>query len=143
MLVADILRVKGRKVVTVHPQESLRSVVALFLEHRIGAVVILSPTGWVEGILSERDIVRGVAQHGVAALDKTAGETMTRRVVTCREGDNVHHLMESMTEGRFRHVPVVEKGTLVGIVSIGDVVKERLHAYEAEAQAMRDYITTA
>lgn len=143
MLVADILRVKGRAVITVSPQESLRAIVTLFMEHRIGAVVVLDPSGRVEGILSERDIVRAVARHGATALDRAAGEIMTRRVVTCREGDNVHHLMESMTEGRFRHVPVVEKGALVGIVSIGDVVKERLHAYEAEAQAMRDYITTA
>ena len=143
MLVSDILKAKGRDVITGSPGETLREIAALLSEHRIGAVLVVNPGGRVEGILSERDIVKAVAREGAKALELSASEVMTRRVVSCREGDTIDYLMERMTEGRFRHLPVIEAGALVGLVSIGDVVKRRLQTYEVETQAMREYIAMA
>jgi CBS domain-containing protein len=143
MLVSDILRGKGRDVVTASPEKSLGQIVALLSERRIGALVVLGASGNVEGIISERDIVKAIARDGAKALERPASESMTRRVVSCRETDTVQSLMERMTEGRFRHVPVLDGDVLAGIVSIGDVVKHRLMDYETETQAMREYITHA
>ena len=143
MLVSDILKAKGRDVITGSPGETLREIAALLSEHRIGAVLVVNPGGRVGGILSERDIVKAVAREGAKALELSASEVMTRRVVSCREGDTIDYLMERMTEGRFRHLPVIEAGALVGLVSIGDVVKRRLQTYEVETQAMREYIAMA
>ena len=110
---------------------------------RIGAVVVTAPGTAVIGIVSERDVVRMLAQHGPSALSRGIDECMTRNVVTCRETDTVDELMSRMTQGRFRHLPVVEGGELAGIISIGDVVKHRVAEVELEASAMRDYITAA
>jgi CBS domain-containing protein len=140
MHVAAILKVKGRAVETVSSSDTLREVVRRLTAHRIGAVVVTAPGVAVTGIVSERDIVRVLAQHGPDALSWTAAEVMTRDVVTCTEVDTIDELMARMTEGRFRHLPVVEGGKLVGLVSIGDVVKHRVAEIELEASAIRDYI---
>ena len=143
MTVSIILAGKGRDVVTIEPNASLASAVALLAEKRIGAVLILGADRRIAGILSERDIVRSLAERGADALDEPVSQTMTRKVSTCNESETVANIMESMTDGKFRHVPVVDQGRLVGIVSIGDVVKHRLHEMERESAAMRDYILTA
>lgn len=143
MTVSTILGEKGREVVTIEPGASLAAVAKLLAEKRIGTVLILGADRHLIGIISERDIVQALAARGAAALDEPVSRTMTRRVETCNEGETIGSIMERMTEGKFRHVPVVEQGRLVGIVSIGDVVKHRLQEMERESAAMRDYILTA
>ena len=143
MTVSTILGEKGREVVTIEPGASLAAVAKLLAEKRIGTVLILGADRHLVGIISERDIVQALAARGAAALDEPVSRTMTRRVETCNEGETIGSIMERMTEGKFRHVPVVEQGRLVGIVSIGDVVKHRLQQMERESAAMRDYILTA
>lgn len=143
MHVAAILREKGRAVETVRASDSLAEVVHRLTAKRIGSVVVCAPGDGVTGIVSERDIVRMIALHGAEALSRKVADVMTRNVVTCRETDTVDELMSRMTLGRFRHLPVVENGELVGIISIGDVVKHRVAEVELEASAMRDYITAA
>jgi CBS domain-containing protein len=143
MSVARILSEKGSSVVTIQPNRSLDDAIHLLAEKRIGAVVVAETDGIVLGILSERDIMRALAQSGAAAFDAPVASHMTRQVTSCARSATVEDLMQIMTEGRFRHVPVVEDGHLVGLVSIGDVVKRRIAAVEAEHQAMRDYITMA
>jgi CBS domain-containing protein len=143
MTVKAILVGKGYAVQTIQPDATLEEAAVVLDARRIGALVVSGADGRVAGVLSERDIVRRLAQHGAAALDQTVGEAMTRRVATCQEGDTVGELMEQMTHGKFRHVPVVEDDRLIGIVSIGDVVKYRLGQFEFEAGAMREYIQTA
>jgi CBS domain-containing protein len=143
MTVSIILAGKGRDVVTIEPTASLAAAVALLAEKRIGAVLILGADRRITGILSERDIVRALAEHGAAALDEAVSSAMTRRVSTCHDNETVSSIMERMTSGKFRHMPVVDQGRLVGIVSIGDVVKHRLHEMERDSAAMRDYILTA
>ena len=112
----------------------------LLAERRIGAVVILGADHRIVGILSERDIVRTLAEHGPTALHQPVGQVMTRDVQTCSEADTIESLMGRMTTGKFRHMPVVEQGKLIGIVSIGDVVKSRVEEMEHDAAALRDYI---
>jgi CBS domain-containing protein len=143
MTVSIILAGKGREVVTIEPGASLAAAVALLAEKRIGAVLILGPDRRIAGILSERDIVRALAERGAAALEEPVSRTMTRKVSTCNESETVANIMETMTEGKFRHLPVVDQGRLVGMISIGDVVKHRLHEMERDSAAMRDYILTA
>ena len=143
MTVKTIMSRKGSNVVTIEPTATLKSAVATLAEHRIGAVIITGADRQVAGILSERDIVRALAQRGAAALEETVGQIMTRKVVTCTESDTVGNIMELMTGGKFRHLPVVERSRLVGIISIGDVVKYRLEEMEQESKALRDYILTA
>ena len=116
---------------------------ALLAERRIGAVLILGADRRIIGILSERDIVRALAERGTAALDEPVSRTMTREVETCTESETVATIMERMTGGKFRHMPVVEQGRVIGLVSIGDIVKHRLGEMERESAAMRDYIQTA
>ncbi len=143
MTVSMILAAKGRNVVSVEPSASLSSAVALLAEKRIGAVAVLGVDCRIVGILSERDIVRALAERGAGALDAPVSQIMTRKVSTCTETETIPSIMERMTEGKFRHVPVVDQGRLVGIVSIGDVVKHRLQQMESDSAAMRDYILTA
>jgi len=143
MTVRAILSRKGNDVITIEPTVTLSAAVKTLAEHRIGAVVVVGPDAQVAGILSERDIVRALAQRGPAALEEPVGQVMTRKVVTCAESDTVAELMERMTQGRFRHVPVVERGRLVGLVSIGDIVKHRLQEMEQESNALKEYILTA
>jgi CBS domain-containing protein len=142
MTVAHILNDKGRDVVTAGPDTSLADVARILSERRIGAVVIVEGEA-IRGILSERDIVLALAKHGAEALRKPASECMTERVVSCRPEDTILDVMQKMTSGRFRHLPVVERGRLTGIVSIGDVVKRRIAEVEQEAEQIREYIATA
>ena len=140
MIVKNILVGKRGDVVTIEPNADLAAAVKLLAERRIGAVVILGADHRIVGILSERDIVRVLAEHGPTVLNEPVGQVMTRDVKTCSEDDTVESLMGRMTAGKFRHMPVVEQGKLIGIVSIGDVVKNRVEEIEHEAAALRDYI---
>lgn len=130
MTVSTILAGKGRDVVTIDPGANLADAAQLLTKKRIGAALIVGADHRVVGIISERDIVRALAERGAAALAESVSQTMTRKVETCNESEPVSNIMERMTEGKFRHVPVVDQGRLVGIVSIGDVVKHRLHQME-------------
>ncbi len=143
MHVAEILDTKGYSVVTLKPNNTLADAAHLLVDRGIGTVVVTSGDDIILGILSERDIVRAVSKLGASALDAQISEHMTKAVKTVVKSDRVRSLMERMTEGRFRHMPVVENGRLCGIISIGDVVKSRLGELEAEASAMRDYIASA
>ena len=143
MTVETILAQKGRSVATFDPARTLGEAARELSSRRIGAVVIVDGDMTVLGILSERDIVRAVAKRGSAALDEPVREHMTGRVVTCKGQAGINDVMQLMTDGKFRHIPVVEDGRLAGIVSIGDVVKQRLAEIEAESQALREYIATA
>ena len=141
MHVAAILKEKGRAVETAGLQTTVMDVAARLSARRIGAIVITAADGSIAGIISERDVIRVIGQHGASALDWPVSEAMTRTVQTCRESDTIDTLMSVMTARRFRHLPVLENGQLVGIVSIGDVVKHRVAEVEHEATMMRDYIT--
>ncbi|WP_296576013.1 CBS domain-containing protein [Phreatobacter sp.] len=143
MNVKSILDAKGRAVATIDPDATLAAAAHLLAEMRIGAVVVTGAGHSVAGILSERDIVRSLSDHGAKALDRSVADTMTRKVITCGEQDSLSQLMESMTDGKFRHLPVVEGGRLVGIISIGDVVKRRLAEIEREHNALKEYVTNA
>jgi CBS domain-containing protein len=142
MTVSTILADKGREVVTIAPGASLADAVQLLAVKRIGSALILGADRRVVGIISERDIVQALAERGAAVLTEPVSQAMTREVETCNESESICNIMERMTEGKFRHVPVVDRGRLVGIVSIGDVVKHRLNEMERESSLMRDYIQT-
>lgn len=147
MNVRSILAAKkanlGGDVVCIEPTANLATAAQLLAARRIGAVLIRGAGGRLSGILSERDIVRALSEHGAAALDLPVGQVMTRNVTTCGEDDTCASIMERMTAGKFRHMPVVAKGQLIGLVSIGDVVKQRVEEIEDESEALRDYIRTA
>ena len=143
MTVKAILSRKGGDVVTIAPTAQLAEAVKLLAARRIGAIVITGPGERVAGILSERDIVRVLAERGTAVLDEQVGAVMTRNVVTCTGVETVTAIMERMTAHRFRHLPVVEQNKLIGIISIGDVVKRRVEEIERESKALREYIATA
>jgi CBS domain-containing protein len=143
MTVKSILDEKGRDVVTLGPSSTLAGAVGLLAEKRIGAAVVTDEAGRILGILSERDIVRAIGQSGAAALGMEVREAMTAKVTTCRETHTVNHVMEVMTRGRFRHLPVEKNGRLDGIVSIGDVVKRRIETAVREVDQIREYIATA
>lgn len=143
MTVKAILSRKGSDVVTADPNATLAEAVRILAARRIGAVVVTGADRRIVGILSERDVVRVLGDKGPSALDLPIAEVMTRKVTTCSMRDTVAELMERMTEGKFRHVPVLDEGRLAGIVSIGDVVKWRVHEIEDESDALRDYIRTA
>jgi CBS domain-containing protein len=143
MTVRSLLDRKGDLVTTIEPTATLAAAAKVLGERRIGALVVTGPDHHIMGIISERDIVRAVGEQGARALETSVGETMTRKVVTCTRDDTIVAVMERMSEGKFRHVPVVEQGRLAGIISIGDVVKSRLEDMERESAALRDYIRTA
>jgi CBS domain-containing protein len=143
MTVSQILSRKGRNVLAIEPTATLAAAVETLGRHRIGALVVTGADRRIVGIISERDIVRVLAEKGPAVLAAPVAETMTRKVVTCADSDTIVEVMEQMTAGKFRHVPVVEQGRLAGIISIGDVVKARLEELEHEQNALRDYIRTA
>jgi CBS domain-containing protein len=143
MTVATILAAKGRDVMTIEPSASLAAASRLLAEKRIGAVLILGADRRIVGILSERDIVRAIAERGADVLNEPVSVAMTRKVSTCNETELVSKVMERMSEGKFRHMPVVDQGQPVGMISIGDVVKHRLQAMEQDSVAMRDYILTS
>jgi CBS domain-containing protein len=140
MTVKAILSLKGCDVATIEPAASLATAAEVLAERRIGALVVMDSANRLAGILSERDIVRALAERGAAALDERLDQAMTRSIVTCTEAMTVSEIMKRMTVGKFRHVPVVEFGRLVGIVSIGDVVKYRLETMQHESQSMREYV---
>jgi CBS domain-containing protein len=142
MTVRAILDTKGHQILSVEPDAKLSVAVKLLSERRIGAVLAMSG-GRIEGILSERDIVRVLGERGAAVLDEPVSVVMTRKVVSCREKDTVSSIMERMTTGKFRHLPVVEDDKVVGLISIGDIVKWRVKEFENEQEALRDYIKTA
>lgn len=142
MTVRAILDAKGRQVETIGADAKVLTAVKTLAERHIGALLVLAG-GNIEGIISERDIVRELGERGPGILDEPVSSVMTAKVMTCRRSDTVSWLMERMTEGKFRHLPVVEDGQVIGIVSIGDVVKHRVMEYETEQEALRDYIKTA
>ena len=141
MTVKAILALKGGEVLTIEPTTNLAAAAKLLAERKIGALVVTGADRRVIGIVSERDIVQELAAHGAASLDLPLTDVM--KVSTCTMSDTISSVMERMTEGKFRHLPVVEQGRLAGIVSIGDVVKHRLQQMEQEQSALRDYIQTA
>ena len=143
MTVKRILASKGGEVLTIEPTAVLATAAKLLSERRIGALVVTGADRRIVGIISERDIVRALSEHGADALAQPVGQVMTRDVTTCGEDDSVASIMERMTAGKFRHLPVVAEGELVGLISIGDVVKQRVEEIESESEAMRDYIRTA
>jgi CBS domain-containing protein len=143
MTVKAILAAKGGDLVTIEPNTKVLAASQLMAERRIGALVVTGADRRLVGIVSERDIVQRLAVDGAATLDLPLTEVMTRKVMTCNPADTVSSVMERMTEGKFRHLPVLDQGRLAGIISIGDVVKHRLEGMEREQSALRDYIQTA
>ena len=144
MQIKHILVVKGRDIVAIESGATLADAASLLARKRIGAVIVRDEGGSLAGILSERDVVRAVAKQGADALEQPVSSYMTREVATCCEADTVDGLMEMMTRGRFRHVPVVDdREGLIGIVSIGDVVKSRIEETVREAATLREYISAA
>ena len=142
MTVRAILDTKGHQIMSVPPDAKMSEAIKLLSERRIGAVLVMSE-GRIEGILSERDIVRVLGERGAAVLEEPVSAVMTRKVVSCRPNDTVSAIMEMMTLGKFRHLPVLEGESVVGLISIGDVVKWRVQEYETEQEALRTYIKTA
>ncbi|GAA0772436.1 CBS domain-containing protein [Roseibium denhamense] len=143
MTVAAILSGKGHETITAHKDSPLIEICETLAKHKIGAVVVCNGDMEIEGIVSERDIVRVLGTQGSSALNSPVSSVMTKEVVTCSEENSVNEVMARMTQGRFRHVPVVKDGKLTGVISIGDVVKHKIAQVELEAEQMRSYITTA
>jgi CBS domain-containing protein len=142
MTVKHILAEKGGEVFTLAPSAPVMDALKTMADHNVGALVVATPDKVIKGILSERDVVRGLGRTGRDILDKTVADLMTAKVRTCTEEATVPELMELMTKGRFRHLPVERDGKLVGIISIGDVVKRRIEEIEREAEDIRSYITS-
>lgn len=142
MNVAGILKVKGSDVITTSPSDSIAAVSNILGEKRIGAVLVVDGSGKLCGVLSERDIVRGLSESGDGCLKLLASDLMTSDLVTTSPSETIDNVMALMTEKRIRHLPVLEDGMLAGFISIGDVVKSRMDEVEREAAALRDYIAT-
>ena len=140
MHVEGLLRAKGDAVVVIASQATVRELVDRLAQHRVGALVVSDDGHHVDGIVSERDVVASLAEHGTGLLDHTVSDIMTSEVVTCVPSTTVDQLMSLMTERRMRHVPVVVDGSLAGIVSIGDVVKDRIRDLEVETETLHEYI---
>jgi CBS domain-containing protein len=143
MHVKNILSAKGSHVISIEPTATVANAARTLAQHKIGALLVLGPDRRIIGILSERDVVRVLAEQGAAALAQPLAQVMTRKVFTCSPSETIGVIMERMTAGKFRHVPVVEQDQVVGMVSIGDVVKYRLQEMEHESAALRDYIQSA
>lgn len=141
MLVADILKSKGIDIFSVTSDESVVTAIALLCTKKIGAVLVMDGQGDIRGILSERDLIRAMNTHGKSLFEKKVGELMTTEVVTCSPQDPIAAIMGMMTAQRFRHVPVINEGRLVGMISIGDVVKSRIEEAQSEVEALRLYIS--
>jgi CBS domain-containing protein len=142
MTVRAILDSKGHQIQSVQPDAKLSAAIKLLSEKKIGAVLVME-RGRIEGILSERDIVRVLGERGAAVLEEPVNAVMTRKVISCKPSDTVGAIMEMMTSGKFRHLPVIDDSRVVGLISIGDIVKWRVREYESEQEALRDYIKTA
>ncbi|BBZ22540.1 CBS domain-containing protein [Mycolicibacter hiberniae] len=140
MRIADVLRNKGAAVVTIHPEATVMELLAGLAEHNIGAMVVIGSEG-LEGVASERDVVRQLHVHGASLLARPVSAIMTRVVATCTKADTADDVSILMTEHRARHIPVLDSGRLAGIVSIGDVVKSRMEELQAEQAALRSYIS--
>ncbi len=140
MTIAHILQDKPQRMITVGPEQTLRQAAEVLGRERIGALLVLKPNGDIAGILSERDIVRAVGADGAAVLERPVAETMTKDVTCCAPDDSIDSAMALMTERRFRHLPVRQGGRVVGMISIGDVVKKKVEDAEAESQSLREYI---
>ena len=143
MFVSQILNEKGRDVITISHQASVIDACSTLGTHKIGAVVVVDDGKKILGILSERDIVRALNASGKTALDKGVDELMTREVIVCSEHDSIDDVMGKMSAGRFRHLPVVNEGQLNGLISIGDVVKNKIALAEQEAEQIKSYISSA
>ena len=141
MSVSHILKQKGRNVITALPADTVKQVAEILGAKRIGAIVVSSGNGAIDGIVSERDVVRAIGEHGAAALDKPASSIMTKNVRSCSDDDSEMELMAVMTQHRIRHLPVVTAGKLSGMISIGDVVKFRIEQIERDAADMKAYIS--
>lgn len=142
MNVAAILKYKGSDVFTTTPDTTLIEVIRMLRERRIGGMVVCDAKGAIAGIVSERDVVRTLAENDPSVLDMPVSGCMTKKVICCHRADTIDHVMSEMTAGRFRHLPVLENEQLAGLISIGDVVKFKIAEAEMEAAAMRDYIAT-
>jgi CBS domain-containing protein len=140
MFVSDILAQKGGLVFTVTPGTTVAQAAQHLSTRRIGSVLVMDGTNTIAGIVSERDVVRAMARHGAGALDLEVRQVMTRDVVTCHPDDPIERIMGLMTAGRFRHLPVEDRGELIGLISIGDVVKARLEETQHETEALKAYI---
>lgn len=143
MRVSSIMKSKSGPVEMIAPDGVVHQAALKLRGKGIGSLIVSSDGQTIEGIISERDVLRGLADHGAIVLDMKVRELMTSEVITCAPDDDVETLMSLMTENRVRHLPVAEDGKLIGIISIGDVVKQRLTALRAEAEAMRSYITSS
>ena len=143
MYVRNVLQHKGHDIISVAPDNSLQEVAKTLRENKIGAVLVCEKAGRMCGVLSERDIIIAIAKHGGVILEGKVAEFMTEGVYTCSLDDKIKTVMEQMTRRRVRHLPVVEDGNVVGMISIGDVVKQRMAETEAESEALKTYITTA
>lgn len=142
MSVELILKIKGSDVVSVGPEDSIEATASLLSARKIGAVIVKDRDGAVVGVLSERDVVRGIAQFGAAALARPVKDLMTGKVVSCRLQDSVTDVLGRMTDRRIRHLPVIEDGKLMGMISIGDAVKQRIDEALLEADELKRYIAT-
>lgn len=142
MSVVEILNEKGHDVITAKAGDSVESVSQILAEKKIGAVMIIGGDGDVCGICSERDIVRLIAKHGASALNKNISDCMTKNIIFSEEADSINTVMEKMSEGRFRHLPIMKNNKLVGIISIGDVVKRKIEQVERDAEELKRYIAT-
>jgi CBS domain-containing protein len=143
MTVKSILAEKGTEVLTVGKDTLVGEAVTLLAKHRIGALVVTDPSGAIRGIISERDIIRHIAEDGTEALNQKVATVMTANVKVCTESHTINDVMEIMTRGRFRHMPVERAGKLIGVISIGDVVKRKIEETEREAEQIKQYIATA
>jgi len=140
MHVSAVIKRKGNTIVTITADQTISAAANLLTVNRIGAVLVVDREGGIVGIISERDIIRGVSEHGAKVLDHPVEQLMTREVQTCRPGDTIADIMGVMTRQRIRHLPVMEDGKLQGIISIGDVVKQRLDETELEVETLRGYV---
>jgi CBS domain-containing protein len=140
MTIASILHGKPHRLISVAPDDSLQQAAEVLTRERIGALLVLKPNGDIAGIISERDIVRAVGLKGADVLGRPVAELMTKDVICCTPEDTVDQAMAMMTERRFRHLPVRQAGKIVAMLSIGDVVKQKVEEAEAESQSLREYI---
>jgi len=140
MHVAAVLKRKGNRIVSAAPADTVAAIARLLTEHRIGAVLVVEEDGRPVGILSERDIVRAIARDGAGALSRPASDLMTRELITGQPTDTVADLMAVMTDRRIRHIPILEEGRIVGVISIGDVVKARIDDAELEVESLRGFV---
>lgn len=140
MTVSALLKNKDQKIITISQSKTLQDVCNILAENRIGAIIVCGADGMVEGIISERDVVKAIGQSGAQVLVQKVGQYMTPNPITCSAIETINQIMSKMTKGRFRHMPVMEGDKLIAVISIGDIVKARMETMENEAKAMQEYI---